>query len=104
MGFGEVLIFAGNQTDPFPKILAALRFRAIVLFEAFGHVVGLADIDQWAQSVLGIGANQEVDTGAAAFGALNQLGELGARTGEGVAGPIHYFGGEGAVGATVNEE
>jgi len=75
-----------------------------MLLESGADVVALADVDQRAQAIVGIRADQEVDPGAAALRALDQLAELAARPGEHVAGPVHDLGGEQAVGRAVHQE
>lgn len=104
VGLGEVLVLAGDQADLLPEVLAAPLLRAVVLLEAGADVVALADVEQRAQAILGIGANQEVDAGTAALRALHQLAELAARPGEHMAGPVHDLGGEQAVGRAIHQE
>jgi len=107
VGFGEVLVLAGDDDDPFPEVPAAgaaVRFRAVVISEARGDVVGLADVDERLDRRFGVRADQEIHAGAGTFWALDQLAESAARAGEHVAGPVDDFGGQQASRCAVDEE
>src|SRR5690554_2262111 len=104
MGFGEILIFTGDQAHPLPEIFAALGLRAIVLLQALGHIIGFANVDQGTHSIVRIRAHQEIHTGATALWPLHQLGQFGAGPRQGMAGPVHNLGSQKTVRTAINKE
>lgn len=78
-GFGEVPILAGDQTHPFPEILAAFAFRLRPCLPAGCAASGvwlrrlLTDLHQRTQSIVRVWPHKEVNAGAATLGPLHQL-------------------------------
>lgn len=64
VGFGQVLILAGDQADPFPEVLPPLFLRLIVLLQPLGYIIGFTDVYLRAQTVFRIRTDQKVDAGA----------------------------------------
>src|SRR5690606_38977475 len=104
MSLGQVLILAGNQTHPFPEVLSTRLFRAVMAFQALGHIIGLTDIHSGAQIVVRVGANQEVHTSTGTLWALHQLGQFGTGAGQYMSSPVHDLGSQQAIGRAIHQK
>src|SRR5690554_1612322 len=104
VGLGQVLVFTGDQTNLFPEILATLILGAVMLPQALGYIVRLADIYQRTHGVFRIRANQKVDPGTPAFRALYQLGQLAPWARQGMPSPVHDLGGDQTVRCAIHQK
>src|SRR3569833_1060862 len=101
MGFGQRLVRAHHERDPFEEVLTV---RAQVIPHPGGNIVRLSDVAEKFSRTVGIWTDLHVDSGPARLGPVQQLGNAAPRAGKYLAAPIADIGHNHAVWASVGQE